>query len=45
MADNKFLKEKIFGGKTLGDLYQEIHNDVEYFKNQFTETLDSYSIQ
>lgn len=45
MADNKFLKEKIFGGKTLGDLYQEIHSDIEEFKEQLNATLEQVTPQ
>jgi len=40
MAKKKFLTEKIFGDKTLGDLYKEIHEDIQDTKEQLVATLE-----
>lgn len=40
MKEKKLLDEKIFGGKKLSDLYQEIHADISDIKEQIKETLE-----
>jgi hypothetical protein len=40
MAKKNFLNEKIFGDKTISDLYQEAHNDINDTKEQLQATLE-----
>jgi FMN-dependent NADH-azoreductase len=39
MAKKNFLNEKIFGDKTISDLYQEAHDDINDTKEQLQATL------
>lgn len=40
MAKKNFLNEKIFGNKTISDLYEEAHNDINDTKEQLQATLE-----
>jgi FMN-dependent NADH-azoreductase len=40
MAKKNFLNEKIFGNKTISDLYQEAHTDINDTKEQLQATLE-----
>lgn len=40
MAKKNFLNEKIFGNKTISEIYQEAHNDINDTKEQLQATLE-----